>query len=196
MGSAGSSLASSGKPARACWCAWPRCGERHSRGRQDRGPAAVRRVSYSEHDLSQLALAVGSRTAIAEGQPCRRPLVARRGASSCRRGAGDGGSARHPDQQCWNRHRGSASKTDLGAAREDTGVTVTYLRSRHVHGYNHGGRAGVRPLSTVEDGARAILISPHRQRLRGRPGSISTACVRQTRRPKPVIQMRVGASRR
>jgi hypothetical protein len=29
-----------------------------------------------------------------------------------------------------------------------------------------------------------------------RPGSISTGCMRQERRPKPMIQMRVGSSRR
>jgi tetratricopeptide (TPR) repeat protein len=31
-----------------------------------------------------------------------------------RRGPGDGGSARHPDQQCWNRHRWSASDQRRG----------------------------------------------------------------------------------
>ena len=41
--------------------------------------------------------------------PCRRSLFTGRGASNCRSGPGDGGSARHPDQQCWNRHRWSTS---------------------------------------------------------------------------------------
>jgi hypothetical protein len=57
-------------------------------------------------------------------------------------------------------------------------------------------RAGVRPLGTVEEGARAILNLATSPAVAGRPGFISTACGRQERTLKPMMQRRVGASRR
>jgi NAD(P)-dependent dehydrogenase (short-subunit alcohol dehydrogenase family) len=67
---------------------------------------------------------------------------------------------------------------DLGAALEGTGVTVTCLHPATYMDTSMVRRAGVRPLSTVEEGARAILNLATSRRLRGRPGSISTDCVR------------------
>jgi len=46
---------------------------------------------------------------------------------------------------------------DLGAALEGTGVTVTCLHPATYMDTSMVRRAGVRPLSTVEEGARAIL---------------------------------------
>src|SRR5437016_4727682 len=85
---------------------------------------------------------------------------------------------------------------DLGAALDGTGVIVTCLHPATYMDTSMVRRAGVRPLSTVEEGAQAILNLATSPALRGRPGSISTGCVRQRRRPKPLIQMRVDASRR
>ena len=85
---------------------------------------------------------------------------------------------------------------DLGAALKGTGVTVTCLHPATYMDTSMVRRAGVRPLSTVEEGARAILNLPHLPRLRDIRGSISTDCMRQERRPKPMIQMRVDSFRR
>jgi NAD(P)-dependent dehydrogenase (short-subunit alcohol dehydrogenase family) len=46
---------------------------------------------------------------------------------------------------------------DLGAALEGTGVTVTCLHPATYMNTSMVRRAGVTPLSTVEEGARAIL---------------------------------------
>jgi NAD(P)-dependent dehydrogenase (short-subunit alcohol dehydrogenase family) len=46
---------------------------------------------------------------------------------------------------------------DLGAELEDTGVTVTCLHPATYMDTSMVRRAGVTPLSTVEEGARAIL---------------------------------------
>jgi NAD(P)-dependent dehydrogenase (short-subunit alcohol dehydrogenase family) len=65
------------------------------------------------------------------------------------------------------------------AALEGSGVTVTCLHPATYMDTSMVRRAGVTPLSTVEEGAQAIPISPHHRWLRGKPRSISTGCVRR-----------------
>ncbi|MBV8229648.1 MAG: helix-turn-helix transcriptional regulator [Planctomycetaceae bacterium] len=80
----------------------------------------LRRMHFALRGLREIALAMTTVTEIATGQrrcggfPCSRPLSTRRGASPRRHGPGDGGTARHPDQQCWNRHRRCASDQRRG----------------------------------------------------------------------------------
>src|SRR5215470_17898045 len=62
---------------------------------------------------------------------------------------------------------------DLGAALEGTGVTVTCLHPATYMDTSMVRRAGVRPFSTVEEGARAILNLAISPAVEGRPGSIS-----------------------
>jgi hypothetical protein len=53
-------------------------------------------------------------------------------------------------------------------------------------------RAGVRPLSTVDEGAQAILNLATSPAVEGQIGLYFNGYMRQKRRPKPMIQMRVG----
>ena len=57
-------------------------------------------------------------------------------------------------------------------------------------------RTGVMPLSTVEEGAQAILNLATSPAVERQTGLYFNACARRKRRPKPMMLMRVGASRR
>src|SRR5438067_6816077 len=101
---------------------------------------------------------------------------------------------RHADPRLWrdpsllSEQAGSDMFTiDLGAALEGTGVTVTCLHPATYMDTSMVRRAGVRPLSTVEEGARAILNLATSPAVEGQTGLISTGCMRQKRRPKPMI---------
>ncbi len=54
-------------------------------------------------------------------------------------------------------------------------------------------RAGVRPLSTVEEGARVILNLATSPAVEGQTGLYFNGLHEAKRRPKPKIQMRVGS---
>jgi len=64
---------------------------------------------------------------------------------------------------------------DLAAALEGTGVTVTCLHPATYVDTTMVWRAGVTPLSTVEEGAQAVLNLATSPAVEGGPGSISTA---------------------
>ena len=85
---------------------------------------------------------------------------------------------------------------DLATSLEGTGVTVTCLHPATYMDTSMVRRAGVRPLSTVEEGARAILNLATSLALEGQTGLYFNGLVRQKRRPKPMMQIRVGASKR
>jgi NAD(P)-dependent dehydrogenase (short-subunit alcohol dehydrogenase family) len=85
---------------------------------------------------------------------------------------------------------------DLAAALEGTGVTVTCLHPVTYVDTTMVWRAGVTPLSTVEEGAQAVRNLATSPAVEGRTGLYFNGCVRQKRRPKPTMRMRVGASRR
>src|SRR5947199_611535 len=76
---------------------------------------------------------------------------------------------------------------DLADVLQGTGVTVTCLHPATYMDTSMVRRAGVRPLSTVEEGARAILNLATSPAVEGQTGLISTGCMRQKRRPKPMI---------
>jgi len=82
---------------------------------------------------------------------------------------------------------------DLGAALEGTGVTVTCLHPATLHGHKHGAAGRVRPLSTVEEGARAILNLATSPAVEGQTGLYFNGLHEAKRSPKPMIQMRVGS---
>ena len=84
---------------------------------------------------------------------------------------------------------------DLGAALEGTGVTVTCLHPATYMDTSMVRRAGVRPLSTVEEGARVILNLATSPAVEGQTGLYFNGLYEAKRRPKPMIQMRVGSSR-
>ena len=85
---------------------------------------------------------------------------------------------------------------DLGASLEGTGVTVTCLHPATYMDTSMVRRAGVRPLSTVEKGARAILNLATSPAVEGQTGLYFNGLHEEERRPKPMIHMRVGSSRR
>jgi NAD(P)-dependent dehydrogenase (short-subunit alcohol dehydrogenase family) len=85
---------------------------------------------------------------------------------------------------------------DLAAALEGTGVTVTCLHPATYMDTTMVRRAGVTPLSTVEEGAQAVVNLAASPAVEGGQGSISTASAREKRRPKLTMLMRVGASGR
>src|SRR6267378_211667 len=82
---------------------------------------------------------------------------------------------------------------DLGAALEGTGVTVTCLHPATYMDTSMVRRAGVRPLSTVEEGARVILNLATSPAVEGQTGLYFNGQHEAKRRPKPMIQMRVGS---
>jgi len=82
---------------------------------------------------------------------------------------------------------------DLGAALEGTGVTVTCLHPATYMDTSMVRRAGVRPLSTVEEGARVILNLATSPAVEGQTGLYFNGLHEAKRRPKPMIQKRVGS---
>ena len=79
---------------------------------------------------------------------------------------------------------------DLAEKLAGTGVTATCLHPATYMDTTMVRRAGVTPVSTVEQGAEQSSILPYRQRLKGRAGSISTGCARPARIPRPMTRKR------
>jgi NAD(P)-dependent dehydrogenase (short-subunit alcohol dehydrogenase family) len=76
---------------------------------------------------------------------------------------------------------------DLGAALEGAGVTVTCLHPATYMDTSMVRRAGVRPLSTVEEGAQAILNSPPPPRLHPRPALLRHGAIVAGCQPRRII---------